>query len=186
MPTIFSHALFASLVGRSCAPKSMPLRFWVLTAGCAMLPDIDAVGFAFGVSYGSMFGHRGFTHSILFALLTGAAVGTLIFGRRPQLSRPQLFFYFTLVTLSHPLLDALTNGGLGVALFAPFSSSPYFFPWRPIEVSPLGVKFFSERGLEVIASEVIWVWLPALLIYLVARNYKKTGRQDTADVNGAE
>jgi len=184
MPTIFSHAVFASLVGRSYAPKSKPppLRFWFLTAGCAMLPDIDAIGFAFGVRYGSMFGHRGFTHSIVFALLTGAAVGMLFFRRRPpDLSRLQLVFYFTLVTLSHPLLDALTNGGLGVALFAPLSSARYFSPWRPIEVSPLGVGFFSARGVEVIASEIIWVWLPALLIYLVASGYSKARRQDTAD-----
>jgi inner membrane protein len=185
MPTIFSHAIFASLVGRSYAPKPLPLLFWILTAACAMLPDVDAVGFAFGVRYGSMFGHRGFTHSILFALLIGAAVGTLFFRRRPQhLIRLQLVPYFTLVTLSHPLLDALTNGGLGVALFAPFSSARYFFPWRPIEVSPLGVGFFSERGVAVIASEIIWVWLPALLIYLVARNFSKARRQRKSVVNG--
>lgn len=151
-----------------------------------MLPDIDVVGFAFGVRYGSMLGHRGLTHSIAFALLTGAVVGSLFFRRRPgQLSRLQLILYFTFVTLSHPLLDALTNGGLGVALFAPFSSARYFFPWRPIEVSPLGVGFFSERGAAVIASEIIWVWLPALLIYLVARNFSKARRERKSVVNDA-
>ncbi|HVR39947.1 MAG TPA: metal-dependent hydrolase, partial [Thermoanaerobaculia bacterium] len=35
----------------------------------SILPDADVAGFAFGIPYGSMFGHRGFTHSILFALL---------------------------------------------------------------------------------------------------------------------
>jgi inner membrane protein len=89
------------------------------------------------------------------------------------MGRLQLVLYFTLVILSHPLLDALTNGGRGVALLAPFSNERYFFPWRPIEVSPIGMRFFSERGLSVIASEAVWVWLPALLIYAAAKAYRK-------------
>jgi inner membrane protein len=120
-----------------------------------------------------MWGHRGLTHSITFALLIGLAVGVFAFGKRPNgPGKPHLVVYFTLVTLSHPLLDALTNGGRGVALLAPFSAERYFFPFRPIEASPIGMQFFSERGVEVLVSEVIWVWLPAPLIYLTARIYR--------------
>jgi inner membrane protein len=174
MPTIFSHAIFASALGKAYASEDQPLRFWILTAACAMLPDADAIGFAFGVRYGSMWGHRGLTHSIVFALLVGLVVGMFAFGERSTTpGRLQLVLYFSLVTLSHPLLDALTNGGMGVALFAPFSAERYFFPWRPIEVSPIGMRFFSVRGLEVLASEIIWVWLPALLICLTAWIYRK-------------
>jgi inner membrane protein len=177
MPTIFSHAIFASALGSAYKTEPAPLRYWVLTATCAMLPDVDAIGFGFGVRYDSMFGHRGLTHSIAFAVLTGLAVGLFAFGSRETLrGRVSLMVYFTLVTLSHPLLDALTNGGRGVALFAPFSVERYFFPVRPIEVSPIGMGFFSERGLEVIASEVVWVWFPALLIYLAATTYRKMRR----------
>jgi inner membrane protein len=177
MPTIFSHAIFASAVGSAYVSEPMPPRFWVLTATCAMLPDVDALGFAFGVRYVSLLGHRGLTHSIAFAVVVGLIVGRFGFGKRQtKLSTLQLILYFTLITLSHPLLDALTNGGLGVALFAPFSMERYFFPFRPIEVSPIGMQFFSERGLEVIASEVIWAWLPAVLIYMSARMIRKSGR----------
>ncbi|HSS20031.1 MAG TPA: metal-dependent hydrolase [Pyrinomonadaceae bacterium] len=173
MPTIFSHAVFATTVGRAYVNERVPLSFWVLTAICAMLPDVDAIGFAFGVPYDSLLGHRGLTHSIAFAALVGLLVGFLA-SRVVPLSRSKLVVYFALVTLSHPLLDALTNGGRGVALFAPFSNARYFSPWRPIEVSPIGMRFFSERGLEVLASEIIWVWLPALLIYLLTRMYRKS------------
>jgi inner membrane protein len=179
MPSIFSHAIFASALGTAytAEPLAMPLRFWVLTASCAMLPDADAIGFVFGVRYGSMWGHRGLTHSIAFAVLIGLAVGTFAFGKREtEPGRLRLILYFILVTLSHPFLDAFTNGGRGVALFAPFSAERYFFPWQPIEVSPIGMGFFSARGLEVLASEVICVWLPALLIYLLARMYWKFRR----------
>jgi inner membrane protein len=181
MPTIFSHAIFASVVGGVYAPAPMPLRFWAFTAGCAILPDVDALGFAFGVRYGSVLGHRGLTHSIAFALLVGLIVGTLAMGRRSaKPGRLQLVVYFTLITLSHPLFDAMTNGGLGVALFAPFSSARYFFPWRPIEVSPIGMEFFSERGLEVIASEIIWVWLPVFLIYAATKVYRSADKRSRA------
>ena len=61
---------------------------------------------------------------------------------------------------SHGVLDALTDGGPGVAFFAPFDDTRYFFPWRPIRVSPLWRGFFSSRGLETLASEVRWLWLP--------------------------
>jgi len=179
MPSIFSHAIFASAVGSAytAEPMAMPVRYWVLTATCAMLPDADAIGFAFGVRYDSMLGHRGLTHSIAFALLVGFAVGMFAFGKRPGVpGKLQLVLYFTLVTLSHPLLDALTNGGRGVALLAPFSGERYFFPFQPIEVSPIGMQFFSERGMEVLASEVIWVWLPALLIYMTAKMYRNFRR----------
>jgi inner membrane protein len=170
MPSIFTHAIFATSVGKAFAPERLPMRFWVLTAICAMLPDIDALGLMFGVRYGSMFGHRGITHSITFALLVGMVVGYFFF------RRSVMMIYFTLVTLSHPLLDAMTNGGSGVALFAPFSTSRYFAPWRPIQVSPIGLRFFSERGLEVLASEIVWVWIPAFLVLLVASAYRKFTR----------
>ena len=177
MPTVFSHAIFASTVGTAYAAEPMPWRFWVLTATCAMLPDVDAIGFAFGVRYDSMWGHRGLTHSIAFAVFVGLAVGMLAFGKGSNgPGQLQLALYFTLVTLSHPLLDALTNGGRGVALFAPFSAERYFFPWRPIEVSPIGMGFFRLRGLEVLASEIVWVWLPAMLISVGARMYRKFRR----------
>src|SRR5258706_14904920 len=106
MPSIFSHAIFASAVGSAytAEPMAMPLRYWVLTAACAMLPDADAIGFAFGVRYDSMLGHRGLTHSIAFAVLIGLAVGMFAFGKR--LTGPgklHVVLYFTLVTFSYPL-----------------------------------------------------------------------------------
>ncbi len=34
-----------------------------------MLPDADVLSFNFGVAYGNVFGHRGFTHSLVFAFV---------------------------------------------------------------------------------------------------------------------
>jgi hypothetical protein len=68
---------------------------------------------------------------------------------------------------SHGLVDAMTNGGLGVAFFAPFSDTRYFFSWRPILVSPISLHvFFGYHGVWVMRSELGWIWLPATLIFL--------------------
>jgi inner membrane protein len=82
------------------------------------------------------------------------------------------FFYlilFFLLSASHGILDAFTNGSLGIALLSPFDKTRYFFPWRPIVVSPIGViPFFSKWGLAVIKSELLWVWLPSLLTVIAS------------------
>ncbi len=80
-----------------------------------------------------------------------------------------LFLWFTAVTLSHGLFDALTNGGRGIGFLAPVSNHRYFFPWRPIQVSPIGVNFFSPRALGVLASEALWIWLPSAIMAASAR-----------------
>ncbi len=171
MPSAFTHAFAALALGQMFTAAGMSWRFWLLSALCAVLPDADVIGFAFGVRYSDMLGHRGLTHSLLFALVIALLVVRCAFAEawRDGRARRALVSYFFLVTASHGVLDALTNGGLGVAFFAPFDHERYFFPWRPIEVSPIGVgSFFGARGLAVITNEVAWVWLPAsLLVSLV-------------------
>lgn len=176
MPTIFSHAVAALAFGKVFAGEKRPVRFWVLAALCAVLPDADVISFSFNPARGSMFGHRGFSHSLLFALLLALLVVTLAFRQRRAFSKGwwSLVLFFFTVTASHGLLDALTDGGSGVAFFAPFDRARYFFPWRPIEVSPISLdRFFSSRGLEVIMSEIVWIWIPATLLVLAAWLYRR-------------
>ena len=170
MPTIFSHAVFAAVTGKAFLKKPVSVWFRVLTAVCAVIPDADVLAYSFSAARGGMFSHRGFTHSIVFAILFGSFAAFIArrFLKAP-FSFAKLAVFFSLATLSHPLLDMLTDGGSGVALLAPVSSTRFAFPWRPIEVSPIGMRFFSDRGLVVILSEIIWVWLPAVVILLLAR-----------------
>ena len=69
---------------------------------------------------------------------------------------------------SHGVLDAFTDGGLGVAFLWPWSAERFFAPapWRVIEVSPIGLTAFLSRAGDVLASEARWVGLPALLLGL--------------------
>lgn len=165
MPSVFSHAVAGFALARMAVPPGYRWKLPLAAAASAMVPDLDAIGFMMGVPYESFFGHRGFTHSIVFAGLWGALISVLLFRKAPWLSGLLLF----LATASHPLLDMLTDGGLGCALFAPFSNERLFFPWRPIEVAPLSAGgFFTERGMVVFLSEVEWVWGPAIAGLLLA------------------
>ena len=130
-----------------------------------MLPDADVIGLRLGVPYGGMLGHRGLTHSLIFACAVGlAAAAPFWAGARPW-ERFQIALCIALATASHGILAAFTNGGRGVAFFSPFDATRYFFPVTPIKVTPLGAQaFFSQRGLSVLASEIIWVWCPTLLV----------------------
>jgi inner membrane protein len=72
-------------------------------------------------------------------------------------------------------LDAFTNGGLGVAFFSPFNRDRYFFPWRPILVSPISLgRFFSRQGYLVLKNEMVWIWLPASLFALIVLTMRAT------------
>ena len=76
--------------------------------------------------------------------------------------------------ISHPLSDMHTNGGLGVALWWPIDTGRYFFPWRPIEVSPFGIgNFIDLRGLKVLASEVVVMWLPLLCFTFLTKRLRR-------------
>lgn len=160
----------------------IPKRVWLVGAVCAVAPDLDVVGFRFGIEYGDFLGHRGLTHSIPFAAALATAVVGLSFRNGvPGMPRGPLWLYLFLAIASHGLLDALTNGGLGIALFAPFDNSRYFFPVTPIQVSPIGIRrFFRDGGLAVLASEVPWVWLPSLLLAGIALGWKRVRRSTPA------
>ena len=127
------------------------------------MPDLDVVSFFFGLPYGHMLGHRGLSHSLFFAAVLAWVVTAIVRRKLPASpSAMRLWVFFFLATASHGFLDSMTNGGLGVAFFAPFENSRYFLPWRPVEVSPIGVRaFFTARGLAVLYSEFLWIWIPS-------------------------
>lgn len=182
MPTAFTHLYVAGSLGKILAGGKMPLRFWGLTAVCSLLPDIDIIGFYYGIRYGDVFGHRGFFHSLAFALLISVLVVVLAFPSIPRFSKKWLglLAFFFVVTASHGFLDSLTDKGMGVGFFIPFDTTRYHMPWRPVYASPMRIdKFFSQAGLEVLIQEIIWIWIPMMALYAVVRffsNKKATNR----------
>jgi len=170
MPTIIAHSVFAVSLAHVFKHSSLPLRFWVLALACSMLPDIDVIGFSLGVKYADFWGHRGFSHSLTFALAISLLVVLLAFYQeRYRPLRLRLVVFFFLVTASHGLFDAMTNGGLGIAFFSPLDDTRYFMPIRPIQVSPIGLRDFLEwGGWRVLSNEIKWIVLPSLVLLLTS------------------
>jgi inner membrane protein len=161
-----SHAVFALALGAWLAPAGFQRRSLVAGATLAVLPDLDAVGYWLGVPTSALIGHRGLTHSLAIALTLGLGTAWLLTRREVSAAaRARTGLYLVLAMISHGLLDAATNGGPGVAFFAPFSSARYFLPFRPIAVSPIGIQgVFGERGLRILSSEARWILLPSALL----------------------
>lgn len=164
MPSLFGHVLVPLSLRVGLGARYMNTRLTVFCAASAVLPDLDTIGYALGVPYGSVWGHRGVSHSLAFALAW--ALTSVLAARRLGTTRWATFLTVWISTSSHTLLDMLTNGGKGVALWWPWSAERWFLPFRPIRVSPIGAGFFSERGLVVMGSELCWVGLPSLAVAL--------------------
>ena len=164
------HVAVGAAGGRWLARR----RSWPILCGMvalSMLPDADVLAFSLGIPYAHPFGHRGATHSLAFALALGMLVWAGLRARgRPAAEAARSGVLAGAVVASHPLLDAMTTGGLGVALWWPLSTERIFASWRPIPVAPLGRDMVSARGLFVLGVEL----LPSLPLLGYALRVDKT------------
>ncbi|WP_313068938.1 metal-dependent hydrolase [Atlantibacter hermannii] len=167
MPTIITHAAVPLCIGLGLGRNIIPRRLLLAGVALAMLPDADVLSFRFGVEYGNVFGHRGLTHSLLFAFVVPLLC--VLTGRRWfQAGLIRCWLFLTASLLSHSLLDSVTTGGKGVGWLWPWSSERFFAPWQVIKVAPFALKkYLTPAGHQVIVSELLWVWLPGALLALL-------------------
>jgi inner membrane protein len=183
MPTIISHPAAAIALlpwfRRQIGRPGVFLTGAILT----IAPDLDVIAFRLGIPYEHMLGHRGISHSLAAALLTGA-VAAFAGARLWRLHFGLLWVYFFACMAAHGLMDMMTSGGLGIAVFAPFSNERYFFEFRPIAVSAIGVgDFASGRWTYVLESELRWIWLPSLALAavgIIAGRFRLRGHEKAA------
>ena len=169
MASLFGHGILAYTISKVANQDSLRVLI-VLAIVSSIFPDIDVLAFNFGIPYEHMLGHRGFTHSITFALLWSLLL-TMIFSKTKKII---FFSVLFLSTLSHGLLDAMTSGGKGVGFFIPFNAERYFFSFRGIKVSPIGIEnFFSEWGASVLLSELKYIVLPCVMVLIFVFLIKK-------------
>src|SRR5262249_49880290 len=110
VPSLFTHAVAACGISACFYKSTVPRRVWIIGTACSLLPDVDVIGFRLGIRCADFWGHRGFTHSLLFAALLAAIITV---GFRRGVAGMQLLLvwaYFFLVTVSHGFLDAMTDG----------------------------------------------------------------------------
>ncbi|WP_337661312.1 metal-dependent hydrolase [Erythrobacter sp. Alg231-14] len=162
MPTIFTHAVVPLAIAVAVGPTRISPKLAIAGAVFAVLPDADVVAFRLGIDYADTWGHRGATHSLVFAAICAGAMAMVWKEARSAWA----FAFLTFAMASHGLLDTLTDGGLGAALFWPFDNSRIFAPETPVRVSPIGRGFLSMRGLETLISEFKWIWAPTITLSL--------------------
>ncbi|HRG68059.1 MAG TPA: metal-dependent hydrolase [Saprospiraceae bacterium] len=172
MPSAIGHAIFAISLSPFRPYKNKLLPSLILAMVCSTFPDLDVIGFEAGIPYSSLMGHRGFTHAIFFAILTGILVSYLFFNEqcKTYLDRIQISFFFFIITISHGLLDAMTDGGLGVGFFIPFYNERFFFSYRPIPVSSMHIEaFFTNVGFSILKQELKFIGF--ISCFVVASGY---------------
>src|SRR5256885_1074545 len=154
MVTPYTHGIVGLGLGKIFAGQRVPLLFWGLAAFLPIAPDVDAFSTA---TYGSMAGHRGWTHSLLFALGLALLSAGLTF-RYFKVNFWSLLLFFFIITASHGVLDAFTNGGCGIPFFWPFYNHQCG-PWGPIQVADIGFELPDPRASKSIRQELLWIWL---------------------------
>ncbi len=163
MPTALTHPAVPLAMAIGLGRGAIPGRLLFAGVVVSMLPDLDVVAFRLGIPYTAEFGHRGFSHSIIFALFVAVAGACLFRVWGSTFLRSFLFLFVAAV--SHGVLDAFTNGGRGIAFLWPWSTERFFAPIQVIQVAPFGIsRLFSERGAAVLWSELLWVWLPLMSV----------------------
>ena len=111
-----THALAGATVAWAASGRQLGRRALVVGATAALLPDLDVLLRSASDPLVAIEHHRGFTHSLLFALPGGALAGLALGGRE---DRRFAIVAGILAWLSHALLDASTT--FGTQLFWPFS-----------------------------------------------------------------
>lgn len=173
MASIFGHIVASSALGLSGFSQKVSWQTLALAGFCAAIPDADVLGFQYGISYTSIWGHRGWTHSLSFALVFGTFVAWIFY--RQEKDWWKMAIWLVLATASHPLLDMLTTGGMGCALWWPFSEERLFFPVQVIRVSPLEIRsFISKMGLRILLNEAVWIGIPSVALVVLSHLWRKT------------
>lgn len=111
---VLGAAVGEAVLGRKAGNKAI---LWGAIAGT--IPDLD-VFFTMGSAMKEITLHRGFSHSILFAVLLAPLLGWLVnklYKDKIGFKGWTLLFFLSIVT--HPILDSFTT--YGTQLFLPFS-----------------------------------------------------------------
>lgn len=155
------HLAVGAAVGAAFSVKtgSRPRPTIIAFALLALSPDLDLVTASLGVprGTGSPLDHRGFTHSVFFALAIGGLVGAVV--RGTPMRRYFTGFCAFIALASHGLLDTMSRLGNGPLLFWPFSSAFYEFPWRPIPGVITAQHYLTLQAIPTLVVETM-LFLP--------------------------
>ncbi len=106
-----TQIILGAAVGEAVLGKKIGNKAMLLGAIAGTIPDLDVFASRFTDTITALEMHRGFTHSIVFAIVFGLFFGWLLslWDKRANFKQWSLFWFLCFVT--HPLLDAHTTWG---------------------------------------------------------------------------
>ena len=122
-----THLVLGACVGEIIAEKRIGKKAWLFGALAQSLPDIDFVASFFLSPSANLLAHRGFTHSLLFVLLSSYLLAYVCrhWMRMTSMNIHQWAFFWAVQSLVHIFLDTFNNYGVG--WLEPFSHARYSF-----------------------------------------------------------
>ncbi|AFL81109.1 putative membrane-bound metal-dependent hydrolase [Aequorivita sublithincola DSM 14238] len=146
-----TQIVLGAAVGEAVLGKKIGNKAMLLGAIAGTIPDLDVIANYFTDTVSALEMHRGFTHSIVFAVVFGLLFGWLLslWDKRASFKEWSWFWFLCFVT--HPLLDAHTTWG--TQLFWPLDlrlAYKNIFVIDPLYTLPflvfLILAMFQKRG----------------------------------------
>ena len=119
-----------------------------------MIPDADVIAFRFGIPYSHWLGIGVYAFNFILCFISNS-IFTFLYRKNLRLIR-YLLLWFVFLYPHFPRTSRCSYEWWTWSLsLLSFSTERFFFDFRPIQVSPIGKRFFSEAGLRVLQSEFI-------------------------------
>lgn len=154
-----THIALGACMGDAFAGKQLGKRAMFLGAVAQSVPDIDFVASFWNSTSENLLAHRGFTHSILFAVMITPLLALLAerWHRPHNISLRKWILFFGAQAFIHLLIDGMNVYGVG--WFEPFSHYRVSYNW--IFVAD---PFYS-----------IWLGIAFVVLLVLKRNHPRRG-----------
>ncbi|HZX57964.1 MAG TPA: metal-dependent hydrolase, partial [Mucilaginibacter sp.] len=154
------------------------ILFWGAVAQA--LPDIDTIPALFLPAHQALLIHRGFTHSLVFAIGCGFILALIVKKgfKTPAIPLLSLFLFFWFQLTLHDLLDVCNSYGTG--LLEPFSHQRFSInllyvadPVFTIGLIVAGLLLIFKSRLNLNRNKCAWTALTVSALYLVFAGFNK-------------
>lgn len=173
MATLFTHAFFGAGTAYAMSQPHKPCRKFLFgSVVCQCLPDLDVLSYLFHIAPPHPLGHRGLTHSCVFALVAAILVTLCCSRQLKPFSRRwwSLYGWFFLIAFAHGILDAMVDDRLGVAFLWPWTTQHYHLPWRPFLDYPLEASALVSMSLwTTVFLELQFCSLLVVALFIIRR-----------------
>jgi inner membrane protein len=166
-----THALVPLAATLAFAKPPIPWRLVIVAAFASAAPDVDwLLKHSVHLPPGSIYAHRGATHSLFVALAAGllAALAHRLWGVRALTAGVVV----TAAMASHGLLDMMTDSIQPVAYLWPLSSVRLFADWRPIHSGEVHMAHLFTQAFTRFRSELWQLIIPMFALAVVIRGLR--------------